>query len=460
MTNAAGLWGSRRWKRYSLEGSVFYDHGAYTLYGVTDINPDPASSEPFVKDFSVSRYDGEQWQQFLLSSGHGELSFGDDFTDLSHFNFRIGADGGYAGGRRSDLIKANARVAVAKMFGEGKHGFEIELTERLALDRFEPFEEEGGKGALTVAFSPRYLLRAGALSIEAGFDGRYVQNYFADQKYFRLAPHFDASLNLASGAFVPFVSYTSHTVDGDFESLSRRNPFIYGWGSTAWINDACIGFAGDVNDVFSYKLSGGLSTFTDYQLFIGRQDIWQSMGKDGIKVMDYMPLDFSPLGVSGTRFTAGAEVGVHNLGGFGARLYGDWNGFDFSGEYSYQGAYTFSPVGDLPEWDAGVELSYAHGEIFAVRFEAEFIGPRNYLVHVGSTDMSSDMNSSPYSTSHAMYTRTIEPAVDLSLGVDARVTQGFGVLVEGKNLAGQRLYPYPGYVGRGASVVAGVKIVF
>jgi hypothetical protein len=429
-----------------------YDHRLQAAYGAVDINPDPASSESFTRKFDYSPID----DRFSLGYARGDVSFGDDFTDLSHFNFRIGADGGYAHGGGKDLIKVNARVVAAKMFGEGKHGFEIELTERWASDLLEPDDV----GLLTVALSPRYLLRTGTLSLEAGFDERYVENHLHGQKYIRFAPHFKASLNLAEGTFVPFMSYTSHTLEGDFESLSRRNPYIDWWGSTAWINDARIGFSGDVNDIFSYKLSGGLSTFTDYQLMIGMQSISRRKGENGEAVQRYSPLWFLPLAVSGTRFTAGAEVGVHNLGGFGARLWGDWNGFDFSSEYSYQSAYTFTPVGDLPEWDAGMELSYGHGDKFSVRLGAELIGPRSYLVDVGSPDRLYGIDYAYPTTSLGVYTHTIEPAVDLSLGVDARVTQGFGVFVEGKNLAGQKLYPYPGYVGRGASVVAGVKIVF
>lgn len=443
MTNAAGLWGSRKWKRYSLKGDLTYDHRRYDPYGAADVDPNPVSSVLSIRNFSYDRLD----DRISLGLVRGGVSFGDDFSDLSRFNFRVAVDGGYAHGRYHDQINMNARIAAAKMFGEGKHGFEVELSERGAFDVLEPDDI----GAVTVTFAPRYLFSAGALKIKAGLDARYVVNKLYDMSYFRVAPSFEARANFAGGAFVPFVSYTSHIEDGDFETLSRRNPYVGNSGTTAWINDARAGFSGDLGDIFSYKISGGVSTFTDYQLLIGVQSAGRTVGEDGVPVYDYAPLWFSPLGVAGTRFTAGAEFALHNLGGFGARLYGNWNRFDFNGKYSYlEEAYLFTPVGDLPRFDAGVELSYRHKDILSIRLGAEFLGPREYLVHRGASAGIPSM----------MHTETIDTVVDLSCGVDVRVAPDFWVWIEGRNLANQALYPYPHYRGRGAGVMGGVKLVF
>ncbi len=153
---------------------------------------------------------------------------------------------------------------------------------------------------------------------------------------------------------------------------------------------------------------------------------------------------FTPFGVDGTRFTAGAEIGVHNLGGFGARLYGNWNKFDFDDAYA---------VGDLPNYDAGLELSYGYKDIFSVSLGAELIGKREYLVRVNNPSLISSMASRPTVGS-------IEPVIDLTFSADAKIARDFWVFLKGENIADQKLYPYPHYSGLGASVLGGVKIVF
>jgi hypothetical protein len=150
----------------------------------------------------------------------------------------------------------------------------------------------------------------------------------------------------------------------------------------------------------------------------------------------------------GVHFTAGAEMSVHNLGGFGARLYGSWNGYDFNQTYA---------VGDLPEFDAGGELSFRHKDVFSVRFGAELIGERKYIMGNGMwpSDVSGDI---PLQADWTI--GTIEPAVDIFAAAEVRVASDLWVWIEGRNLAGQALYPQPCYRGLGANVMGGVKILF
>jgi hypothetical protein len=231
--------------------------------------------------------------------------------------------------------------------------------------------------------------------------------------------------------------------DGDLEALSRRNPYVVENGTTAWINDARVGFSGDLNDVFSYKIGGGVSFFRDYQLFVGTQRI-QLRDIDNASEASYDPMWFTPVPVDGTRLTVGAELALKNLGGFGARFYGNLNRFNFSGTYA------FEPVGPLPDYDAGVELSYRYKSLFSLRVGAEMIGQRQYLVRSNSLQ----------SGEPRFHVGTIAPVVDVTFGADVRVAPDFWVFLEGENLADQVLYPYPHYRGLGASVMGGVKIVF
>ncbi len=382
-TNGAGLWGSRQWRRYSLEGDVTYDNRRYDPYGVSDADHAPESSTMPDRDFVYDR----RMHRFSLGLLRGGLSFGDNFSDLSRFNFRVGVDAGWGSHRRADQYNLDARLTAARMLGGGKHGFELVLAEDGSFGlarRYEGDDAVTSGHAVTVTLAPRYLFTSGVWSLRAGADVRYVDNNLFGQDYVRVVPSLEARASLAGGAFVPFVSYTSRVGGGDLESLSRRNPYVTEAGTTAWINDARVGFTGDLSDLFTYRLSGGVSMFRDQQLFVGRQVV-TLREVDGATGVSYPPMWFTPYAVDGSRWTLGAEVALRNLGGFGARLYGNWNGFEFSGSYP------FTPVGDLPRYDAGVELSWSGWkDRLSLHVGAEMIGERDYVVAIGRMPLAID----------------------------------------------------------------------
>jgi hypothetical protein len=445
MTNGAGLWTTRQWRRYSLEADATFDTRHYNPYGVADVDHTPESSAWQPRQFVFDR----KMHRFNLGLARAGVSFGDNFSELNRLNFRLALDAGYGWGHNEDQFNIDARLTMARMFGpRGKHGFELVLAERGAFG--SAFDHIAGDGdilspghAVTVSFMPRYVFASGVWDIKAGVDARYVINNACNQDYVRLTPAFEARAVLAGGALVPYVSYTSQIMDGDAEALSRRNPYVTTSGTTAWVNDARVGVEGDINDLFSYKIAGGASVFRDYQLFVGTQLI-SLRAIDNASEASYDPMWFTPLPVDGTRFTAGAELALKNLGGFGARLYGNLNKFEFSGTYASE------PVGPRPDYDAGLELSYHYKDRFSLRAGAELIGQRHYLVRSNSST----------SSAHRYHPRSIAPVVDVTFGADVRVAPDFWVFAEGENLADQVLYPYPHYRGLGASVVGGVKIVF
>ncbi len=443
-SNGAGLWGSRQWRRYSLEGDITYDNRLYNPYGVADVDHDPVSSLPQERGFVYDR----RMHRFSHGLLRGGISFGDNFSDLSRFNFRVGVDAGWGrlGGENQSAL--DARLTAARMFGGGKHGFEVVLAGNGAFGEAMYYAFVGDdilqRGhAVTATFAPRYLFASGVWSFRAGADVRYIYNKGFGQDYVRVAPSFEGRANLAGGAFVPFVSYISRIGDGDLEALSRRNPYVTGSGTTAWINDARVGFSGDLSDLFSYRLSGGVSMFRDYQLFVGRQVV-SLREADGATGVNYPPMWFTPFAVDGSRWTVGAEVSLKNLGGFGARLYGNWSSFEFSGNY------VFTPVGDLPRYDAGVELSWGWKDRLSIHVGAEMIGERDYIIHTGALTDSAMRFS----------TGVLAPVIDVKFGAEVRVARDFWVYLEGENLADQVIYPYPHYRGLGASVTGGIKIVF
>jgi hypothetical protein len=448
MTNGAGGWFTRRWSRFSLEADVTYDARLYNPYGVADVEHEvyTASSEPATKRTRQFVFD-RTVHRFTLGMGRAGLSFGDNFTDLSRMNFRLGVDAGYGKGHRADQFNIDSRLTMARMFGQGRHGFEAALIENASSGGAMDYPVDGSdvplRGrSLTVTMSPRYLLKSGAWRLRAGLDLHYLSNREWGQDYLASAPVFEARVDIAGGAFVPYVSLTSHIVDGDPEALSRRNPYVVSGGPTALTNDLRVGFDGDLNDIFSYRVVSGFSLLNDYQIFVGTQRIQLRDLPEADEAYD--PMWFTPLPVDGARWTTGAEVALHNLGGFGARIYGNWNKYDF------RGSYLFQPVGPLPDYDAGVELAFHHADRFSVRVGAELIGKRRYLIR----------SKSSQSPDPRFHLGEIAPVVDVTFGADVKIMPGFWLFLEGENLANQVLYPYPHYRGLGVSVMGGVKLLF
>jgi hypothetical protein len=82
MSTGLGMWGTRRWTRYSLEGDLTFDNRSLEMYGYSG-----DFDEPLAGEFKQDRVG---WNRV-----GGSIGFGDDFTDMSHFNFRVEFDGGF-----------------------------------------------------------------------------------------------------------------------------------------------------------------------------------------------------------------------------------------------------------------------------------------------------------------------------------------------------------------------------
>lgn len=440
MYNGLGLFGSRRMGRsgrYVLAGDLGYDMRMYNSYGAagtTMISFSPLS--PIEKQ----RYSKDP---FTWGKARGSLSFGDTFTDLSRFNFSVGAEGGYAyrtakGGFMDNIEQGNIDVALkgAQMFDGGRHGFEATLSERAAIGG-----SESDNYAVTVTLAPRYVMNLGRLRLRVGFDTRFVRNTEWEQKRATFIPAGEVSFDVAGGVFIPFASYTSQLLDGSPEALSRRNPYVDRWGPTGRSNDLRLGFSGNVGDIFTYKLSGGASFLHGYPILVADTNINIRIFRDNRYTDYYLPILFSTSGIDGTLITAGLELGLHNIGGFSARLSANVNDFDIP---NYRPDDT--PPGDLPRYDVNAEVAYSLKDKFSITVGAHFIGERRFMTN----------RRDAWDT----FTARLEPVVDISLAAEVKVVHDFWVFLEGHNLADQKLYPHPYYPGLGVNVMAGIKAVF
>jgi hypothetical protein len=435
MLNGVGLYGSKDFGRRRLEGVVSYDHRIYNAYGVaaTDLVA-PAGT---TYNFS---------EQFALNYGYilGKLSFGDTFTDLSRFNFGIGIDLGAAHSDSSFYqFDMNGCLKFGKMYG--RHGFEVGLSERAAINRNRLIVGVSpGWGSVAVNLNPNYLLSAGKFSLRAGVDIFYIESSVNNVANLVPLPRISASLNLADGGFVPYLTLSTELLDGSEQALLRRNPYSRGSAPMGWSHDARVGFSGSTGEVFSYRLWGGASWLSNFTMFEGFQDGRHTQEGDN-NSYEFYSLFFQPLTTNGMKYTVGAELGLNNLGGFSATLHGAWYGYELDGMTFASG---------MPSWDVGLQLAY-EGKRFAVRAGLDVMGERQFLDYT------------PLTTTALLFGRTMGESVtslgatiDVSLGAEYSLSETLGVFVEGRNLANQRLYPFAHYTGLGANLMLGIKATF
>lgn len=431
MLNGGGFYGSKLFGRYKLSGDLAYDNRLYHSYGVVpeDLFPFPGN-DPSIVTTSFMERDG-----FRFGRLRGGLAFGDTFTDLSHFNFQAGLNAGAA--HRTGIgfyqFDVDGWIKAAKMFNP-KHGFEAGIYERGAIG----MGDLSGVNAVTVMFHPRYLLSLNKFSLKAGLDLNYNYNRVYMQDYIGIAPHVEAVLNIANGYFTPYFNLTSALMDGSLEALSRRNPYHIGTGATGWTNDIRLGFSGSVGGVFSYHVYGGVSKLEDNTFFLGYQEI----NPNNTGNAAFLPLTFWTVADDGIRCVIGADLSLTNLGGFSAKL----------SVNRYWEEMNNLPTGEMPKFDAGLELSYSYKDKFTVSAGANITGESQFINNGFYT-------STPLQ--EAFYVvNTVPAAADIFAAVDVKLFDGFNVFVEGRNLANQKLYRHQFYPGLGTNVMVGIKATF
>ncbi len=490
-----GIFGTREWPRYTLNGDITYAYFSYSPYGSSNV--DVAEAMGLAEDAVVNRYFGynSESDRFNWGKLQGRLSFGDRFTDLSHLNYRIAFDGAYV--HEIEQVDINFNVRTAQMFrtrggvdvveipeGEtARHdrwieqGFEAVLWGRSALDA-----RESALNASAFVLSPRYVLKVDDFSFSAGLDFRFTSTpIFAPggarvaDNYLSWSPAVDARIELAQGGFVPFVKYSTQLLDGSVGASVSRNPYARygGFAPMGWSGDLRAGFEGDLDDLFNYSLSGGVSWLDNYHIFAARQNVSvYDNGEGRLYKAYYEPVGFVPMAVSGKRYTVGAQLGLHDLGGFSAQLYVNWNGFDLdewsAGVWSEggwsQGALPEMPEVDLPPFDARLELSYVQADKFIIRAGAYMMGERKFNSFYYLNDGWEEGATEPTGiASERHYTSSVDRigvAVDVYASAEVKIVKDLWIFAEGKNLANQQLYPFVHYRGLGIGIMGGVKILW
>ena len=358
----------------------------------------------------------------------GKIRFGDDFTDLSRWNFNIEAEGSYFldGVDVGDFNESNvaASAAVAKMLG-GHHIL------RLLAGYDGTFGYKALKSYKNNIFNAgaRYGLESERFELMVGADYYYDNVKGATESPHHIFPYLRLTWKDTTEGFIPFVEVDGELKRNDFASLMFQNSYLRGTSGVAEMlaqqaNKASyngrVGFGGNLGrGVFSYDLSAELS-FADNHLY------WYSTGADYGVASAYQ---------HSLRIDANALV--RPVGAFEAKVYaGVYVWEHYAGYYS-----------NRPNFNVGASLNYLSRKIRA-GVNIDYASAIKWMT-LGDT-LSED--GLPQFT----YTRT-DGTLTLGIEVEWCINDHWAVYAEGRNLTGSKVYEWLNYYRSTPEGMLGVK---
>ncbi|MCL2561466.1 MAG: hypothetical protein FWE10_03980 [Rikenellaceae bacterium] len=385
-------------RRLMIAGDAGWDYDVLSYYGVRFAESDEARAVP-MQHYSVPR---------------ASVVFGHDFADLSRLNFRIGADG-YLLSDRYDRTErgGEAFAELGRRFGEHNLGL------RADVNSWAGGKDENETGSSVYSLGGHYsyegqhfLFRMGAAFAS--------ENYPAGEQEakMRFLPQLELRFRLAGGAFNPYTRFDSRLTPNNMRIITQRNPYILLDGSPVGFAESEVLYGGRAG------VNGGVAGVFSYNIYGGRNSVRNAAGFDyaadgGFDVRFFDKVEYSLFG---------AEMEVRAGRMLSVALDGQYNIYrDEDILYNYA----------LPDWEVGIEARLrSRGERLSV---AAGVRLRDGIAFTPDTERN-------------------DPTADLRLTVDYRISNRFGVFVEGRNLLNQSLYPLPFYRGTGASITAGVKL--
>lgn len=361
---------------------------------------------------------------------NGKIRVGDDFTNLSRWNFNIEAGGKLYGNdvRLEDKAKLNQSNLFAKA-ALGKKHFRIHAG----------FEGAYGGGALE-AYDNNVLM-AGA---RYGF-GREKFDFLVGADYYydnvgeltnsphHIFPYMRMMWKNAKQSFIPYVELEGEVKHHNFASLSYENPYIAPSNElvskmVALPNETSYngraGFSGNLGKgLFSYNASAELS-IADNHVY------WYNSGADYLFELAYQ----HSLRINGSIVLRPSGWFVAEVA-LGAYVWANYANF-----YS-----------NRPNFDVDVKLRYT-GHRLSIGANVAYQSGIKWMTLVEGGATESTLPNFGYTQTPSTFT----------VGLDAewRINDHWGVYAEGRNLTGSKVYEWLHYYYDTAQCLIGVKYNF
>lgn len=434
MTNSAGIAGKVKiGERLFFEGEVGFDYDVYSRYGKFAWGGETLDEKVTKQHYQTPR---------------ARISIGNDFSDMSRFNFRLVADGALF----SD--KYDNKETDVKIYAEGGRMFDVHrITLRAGFDGYYGSDALNKYDNTQIYAAPGYGIITEKFKLEAEAALMMDMQSGYDHRPWIL-PQANITFNVSNGGIVPFATLESRMVNNGFRSLAMRNPYVRvlpmanaalaadafdGGRSLPRSNaqyDLRAGLQGVVASKFLYKVYGGYTLAKSHVFFSNSFDrAGESSSEFNIEKERRM-----------TYFTAGAEFEARLPMGLSAGI---------SARYYNYTLKTFDRPSGMPELEGSLFVNYNYRDRFFLKATASLMGKRWWIVREeaytdgGGTDMPAVYNY-----------EKLDPSFDISLEAEYRLNRSLGIFIQGNNLANQELYYFNHYPDVGINFAGGVKLMF
>ena len=418
MNNGATLGGGVYVGRALFEATATYNNDIYNRYA--ELLDDP--SRVIFHDAVLS------------------LRFGDEFVDLSHFNFSLEARGGYwshllpvpssSGVESLDEFSGGALFRLARNVGKGVIG----LNAGYDMWQSSAIEYMNTRWSLGLEYMWRWGIANFELGVAYKYD--YIKNLSAEAyNPHRVLPRLKISLDVEKASLVPYLEVATNMSQNSVASLYRQNPYID--------FDVIAERVGVMLNSTSYDMSVGLDgsllarRFT-YRAYAGvnlqrNQTFWY-VNREGT---------FGVVTGDNDRLFWGVELGVRPINNL--RLSAGYKGH--SDSIDANTPYCTSDAKFMVDFSA--EYSYKRWKF---QLSTDVIGPRVWCW---------EANEGEIKAAGAIATPT---SVDLGVGVSYAIKDWAEIYLNGYNLLNnsglKTMYDYAFYDDSGIGFMCGVKLNF
>lgn len=415
MNNSVGACFGKNFGRRNLDVSVDFDNRSVRPFGAFQMEGAP-----------LAFYYPEAINKIRYNDISAAVSFGDIFKDLSRFNWKLEADGGYFVGN-SDFGQADVSVngGIGAALGRGKLVLDAGANFKFGQKELKDYSNT------VVELFPRYEFTSDNVNIMLGVKLDY--DSYKDSSKLHVFPDVSVAYALLNSLSL-YVKADGELSDGSYRALSYLNPYV---SDGAWLRNssrigARAGLLGAVFPHFTYDIYGGIDSYDDYHCFA-------NLYMEG-NTTRFMPLP----GVDPTVFYAGAMLKADIAPGLELDLGGKIYGMAKMKSESWAD----TPAIGIPAYEADVQIRYQYKEKLFLTLGCEFIGKREAGV------------VEPGYSVPALHTETLPATANLRAGVEVRLMRNVNLFVSAENLLNQRIYRFNHYPMMGINVLAGVKMVF
>lgn len=442
MNNRFGVAGGKYFGRYTLASELYYDMNLYHRFPFHNVYASDNTSELAYKHRRVD---------------YGDLnlavSFGDEFVDYSHLNFKVYATADYYHDR-SETFVADARYQQVNVTAGAHLAREINKHHSLSLnldyEGYYGLRSLKSYGNSLVGATIMYRYRSGGmLDLNVGAKVYYDNNPIdVNPNRWHGFPLINVSFNVGNkGVVVPYAEVDGRVSNNSYYSLVKENPYVAILGAGNGILQADnampntetynvrLGVSGNaVDNKLSYRgyflmsfMNNSLYWYNVNQIFFdavaAKRNVWALCGS-----LDYRPITdlFLTAQIKGLLYSNYAELDGVKLNGALPNVE-----FMFKAKYNYKAV----TMGGSLELYGPTKWTWAQNNSL---FNPEAANVTSYGWFKAPTSL------------------------NLSIFADWRINKICTLYAEGNNLLGNLLptYRWAFYPELGASFTVGVKIVF